>query len=395
MGTALILDKDLRLEVPQRALREALGLAAFAAKLEGRSPASVVLLATATDGTVTLTAANEDLRITVCVAEAVVEGFGEVAVSGRLFPDLVGLLPAGPVSLALDDELLLVETAANRSRLVTMERTLVPVAPATGDPAWQVTLPVAAVRELLARVSYASGTEATRAVLKSIYLELGAGQLTATASNGHRLATASIAVPTATSVGRTALLPDSTVAVLIKLLAATAGETLTITRHTAEFITVATPSVTLVTRLVNGPYPSFAHLLPTGASHPGTVLVERRALAAAVERVALLSPMASYKVELEPTAGRIEVAVQSANDQKGAGIEMVAADVSATVERQAFNARYLLDALSQLRGTMVAWRFKQHDVAVVFDETVDGVHARHLLMPLRADPKPAAVCVSG
>jgi DNA polymerase-3 subunit beta len=388
MGTALMMEQELRLQVPQRSLRAALALVAFAAKLDDKALTSMVLLSTTPDGTVTVAAAGNGLRIAVRVEDAVAEGIGAVAVPGRLLPALVELLPDEPIALVLDGGHLLVANSANRSRLVTTPLSNMPEPPKTGDPIWQIALPVAALRELLSRVAYAMGTDATRPMMAGVFLELAGGQLTATASNGHRLATASIAVPTVTPVGHDALLKDSTVAVLCKLLDETTGETLTITRHVEQFITVSTASVTITMNLLEGPFPSYGHLLPSEASHPDTVLVERRTLASALERVALLSPMESFKVEFAPTAERDGLRVRAMNADRGVGGESVGAQLSANVDRQAFNARYFLDALAMLRGNMIAWRFKSHNLAVVFDETVDGVHARHLLMPTRRDEVP-------
>jgi DNA polymerase-3 subunit beta len=110
----------------------------------------------------------------------------------------------------------------------------------------------------------------------------------------------------------------------------------------------------LLTRLMEGNYPNYRQVIPTGSDK--RVTLEKAALEGALRRVALLSKERTNAVrfQLEPS----RVVMSTSNPDLGEAKEDIGASYEGEPLTTGFNARYLLDVLTAVDAPEVIMEFK-------------------------------------
>ena len=118
---------------------------------------------------------------------AQVDAPGETLVNCRDLLERVKTLAEGPVLLALDGEKLRITAGKRKHMLTTLNASEFPGTPPTLPEQW-LELTAGAFVGLLERVVHAVATESERPSINAVFLELGNGKLSATTTDGRRLA---------------------------------------------------------------------------------------------------------------------------------------------------------------------------------------------------------------
>ena len=107
----------------------------------------------------------------------------------------------------------------------------------------------------------------------------------------------------------------------------------------------------LTSRSLDGTYPNYRQLIPDSFSRQ--LQVDRRALIAALERVAVLADQHNNVVKIvsDPLAGQLLISADA--QDVGSGSESLAAVVSGEAIQIAFNVRYLIDGLKAIAADQV------------------------------------------
>src|SRR5687767_12650148 len=207
-----------------------------------------------------------------------------VTVGARKLVDILRALPDGAeVTLQQQDKRLLVKAGKSRFTLQTLPAEDFPrLARPAGDAA-RFKLSQKALRRLLGLVQYAMAQQDIRYYLNGLLMVVEEGQLRLVATDGHRLAYA------ATELGgklprQEVIVPRKTVLELSKLLADNDEEVnIEISATQAAFRFGA---VELVSKLIDGKFPDYTRVIPTG--HKNKLTADREALRQALQRAAIL-----------------------------------------------------------------------------------------------------------
>src|SRR3954463_2238617 len=208
-----------------------------------------------------------------------------LTVGARKLLDILRALPENTeVSLQPQDKRLLLKAGRSRFTLQTLPAEDFPkLAKATGE-ATRFTLPQKALRRLLGLVQYAMAQQDIRYYLNGLLMVVDGGELKLVATDGHRLAFASM--PLETSLPRQeAIVPRKTVLELTKLLADSDDEVrieLSATQAAFSF-----GAIELVSKLVDGKFPDYTRVIPT--QHKNRMQLQREPLRQALQRAAILS----------------------------------------------------------------------------------------------------------
>lgn len=287
-----------------------------------------------------------DLDLTISVRARVSGTSDGISVApSRLLTDIARALDPGVVMVdAEEDELHL---SAGRSRFSV--RTHLPeefphLPLPSGDP---VTLPGGALAQALRQVTRAASSEDSRPILTGVLVAAEPEGLRLVATDSYRLAVRDLAVTRVLSEGQRVLLPSRALNELLRLLASGEEVSLRLGAHDATF---EVPGVTLTTRLIEGEFPDYRKLIPSG--YPNRLIVGREPLLEAVRRVKLVARDATtpVRIALRPTG--IELTVITTDwgsateelDAKYEGVEMTVA----------FNPNYLIDGVEAISGDEVA-----------------------------------------
>ena len=327
-------------------LVEALGTAGRATA--GRSGALPVLggvrLAVTGDQ---LLVTGTDLDMTISVSAGVSgDTDGVVVAPGRLVTDIVRALEPGAVNIDADDEELRIASGRSHFTVRTHPAGDFPRLPVpSGD---SVTLPVEGLAEALRQVTRAASGEDSRPILTGVLMAAEGDGLRLVATDSYRLAVRDLRGVGVLGEDQRVLVPSRALNELMRLLGSGAGEvSLRLGTHDATF---EVGEVTLTTRLIEGEFPNYKALIPSG--YPNRLIVAREALLDAVRRVKLLARDATtpVRIALRPTG--IELTVITTD--WGTATEDVDAKYEGAEMTVAFNPSYLIEGVEAVAGEDVA-----------------------------------------
>jgi len=326
-------------------------------------------------------ATDLDLEVTEATA-ASVERAGATTVPAHLLYDIVRKLPDGSeVMLRVDEDGNAMSVISGRSsfRLQCLPQSDFPELTA-GSFSHIFRLDSAALKGLIDKTQFAISTEETRYYLNGIYFHTiesgGKLKLRAVATDGHRLARAEMEAPAGSEGMPGVIIPRKTVSELQKLVDQPDVAVATELSDTKIRFTIG--SVVLTSKLIDGTFPDYQRVIPTGNDKP--MIIDRSTFASAVDRVSTISSERGRAVKLSIADGQLTLTVN--NPDSGSATEELAADYSSDPIEIGFNARYLLDVSSQLSGGDARFMLADSGSPTLIQDTADD-NTLYVLMPMR------------
>lgn len=351
----------MRLSLPKADLTRLLTATTRVVESRSRVPILENVLLSVEDGRFTARATDLDVEVSTSIAVLDATN-GSTTVNAKLLAD-IAKKAGGDVSLELEDGVLTVHSGRSRFRLATLPVDDFPSFTAGGfDTEFDVDL-----ASLVAPVSFAISTEETRWYLNGVYLHVLDGRLVAVATDGHRLSRHNGGAATEFEA---VILPRKLVGILPK---GNVHVSLSKTK-----VRVATDDTTITSKLIDGTFPDYQRVIPTG--NDKIVVVDHKALAAAVERVSVISSERGRAVKLEILPGTINLSVN--NPESGSATEEVEADYSGEPIEIGFNAAYLTELLANLSGDTVRIALNDGGSPTLFSSPDDD-SLLAVLMPMR------------
>ena len=369
----------MKLSIERSALLKALSHVQSVVEKRNTIPILSNVQIEAADGRLALTATDLDLAI-VEETPADIAQAGATTVPAHVLHDIVRKLPEGAdVELALEDQRLRLRAGRSRFTLACLPREDFPVM-SVGELPHRFTLPAADLKRLIDKTRFAISTEETRYYLNGIYFHVteGAGgeMLRAVATDGHRLARVERAAPEGAAGMAGVIVPRKTVLEIRKLIDEFDGEVEISLSDTK--IRYGFDSAVVTSKLIDGTFPDYTRVIPTGNDR--RLVVSAADFAEAVDRVATISSEKSRSVKLGLEADRIVLTVNS--PESGTATEEVAAAYEGEAMEIGFNARYLLDILDQIEGGNVELLLSDAASPTVMKDSEDD-SALYVLMPMR------------
>ena len=339
----------MNVSVMQENLARGLGIVSRAVSSRATLPVLANVLLRTQDGGLKLTATNLEIGINCWVAGKVSEE-GEITVPAKLLTDLVASFPNQRIDLVLSpkDRTLKVTCAGSRSSIKGIEADEFPVVAAIGDaPATSVD--GRALREALGEVVFAAATDESRPILTGVLTRLTGSQMTLAAADNYRIAVRHLELASPVNGEVLIVVPGRSYGELMRILPdGEAPVEITVTPNKSQVLFHA-EGIDLVSRLIEGQFPNYEPVIPT--AHTSRAVIDREAFLAGARRASIFA---------RDSANIVKIAVGSEEEDASAvSISAHAADIGdaadsldATVEGSpttiAFNARYLIDVLSNL-----------------------------------------------
>ena len=341
---------------------------------------SNVLLKTES-GALRLKATDLDIEITEAVP-ANDERTGATTVPAHLLYDIVRKLPDGSeVRLDVNENGTQMTIASGRSnfRLQCLPEADFPDITAGGFT-HAFTIAPAALARLVERTQFAISTEETRYYLNGIFLHAIPGEdgsrLRAVATDGHRLARAEMAAPAGAEGMPGIIVPRKAVAEIQKLIGE-AEDDIRVELSDAK-IRFTVGSVVMTSKLIDGTFPDYGRVIPTG--NDKALTLDRQSFSAAVDRVSTISSERGRAVKLAVSDGQLLLTVNSPD--AGTATEELAVGYDADEIEIGFNAKYLLDITGQLSGDDAVFMLADPgSPTLIRDGGDDGT--LYVLMPMR------------
>ena len=374
--------------------------------------ANVLLTADAGTGSISLTGFDLNLGIQTSIP-ATVTTSGEITLPARLFGEIVARLSSdSPITLscAPDSEQVELTSQSGSFQMRGMPAEDFPDLPLeqSGKP---IRLQADALVKGLRATLFASSGDEAKQLLTGVHLQLHGNTLECAATDGHRLAVLQLENAAAAKgadpesadrqgvdgqgidhqgVDReTAAQDEEPFAVTVPARSLRELERLLSARHSDEplslfsdrgQVVVHWADQLLTSRTLDGTYPNYRQLIP--ASFTRRIVVERRPLLAALERVAVLADQQNNVVKISVEAELGKLLIQADGGDVGSGSEAVAAEISGDDLQIAFNVRYLLDGLKAMTGDQLAMSCNAPTTPVVLTP-IDESRFTYLVMPVQ------------
>jgi DNA polymerase-3 subunit beta len=327
-------------------------------------------------GVLSFLATDIEIQIT---ARGAVEPGGEpraVTVGARKLVDILRALPEdAEVTLQQQDKRLQLKAGKSRFALQTLPAEDFPRLAKPAGEAARFSLPQKALRRLLGLVQYAMAQQDIRYYLNGLLMVVEEGQLRLVATDGHRLAY--VSTPLEAQLARQeVIVPRKTVLELAKLLADSDDEVrieLSATQAAFSF-----GAVDLVSKLVDGKFPDYTRVIPTG--HRNRLLIEREVLRQALLRAAILSNEKFRGVRWVLTDGSLKIV--SSNAEQEEAEESLEVSYGGDALDIGFNVNYLLDVLNNVPGGQVECSFGDASSSALIRFPSEA-EFKYVVMPMR------------
>lgn len=326
---------------------------------------------------VKITATDLELSIVETVSAEVSEP-GRATVPAHLIHDIVRKMEeGGTISMSLDkaSHQLLLSCGQSEFKLPCLPPEDFPVIQA-GDLPSQFKVPSRLFLRLLERTRFAMSQDETRYFLNGIYLHPVDGkELRAVATDGHRLAMASMPLPEGAADFVGVIMPRKTVQEVIKLITETPEDI-----HVAVSSTQICFSIRhafLTSRLIDGAYPEYEGAIPRGNNQ--MMYLKVAPFAQAVDRVATISLEKLGGIHGILEEGKL--ILKATGEIAGAAQEEIPVEYTGETINIGFNARYILDITQQLADEKAQFALGGDHCAMVIRPANDNT-ALYVLMPM-------------
>jgi len=264
---------------------------------------------------------------------------GEITVPGRKLLDICRALPEGAeVKLSLKGDRVTVQSGRSKFVLSSLPATEFPVVEDI-DADRVLTVSQAEFSRLLEKTHFSMAQQDVRYYLNGLLLETGNGRLRAVATDGHRLALADIALPSADGALAQVIVPRKGVLELQRLLG---GDGEIQVALGSNHIRVELDDIRFTSKLIDGRFPDYDRVIPETSGK--AVTASKDALRHSLQRAAILSNEKYRGVRLEFMKNNIRI--QANNPDQEEAEDEVEVEYAGTEMEIGFNVNYLLDALA-------------------------------------------------
>ncbi len=297
-------------------------------------------------------------------------------VSARKLQDILRSLPdAAVVSLQLQDKRLQVRAGKSKFNLQTLPAQDFPKIASAGVAVAEVQLPQKELKRLLALVQYAMAQQDIRYYLNGLLFSLREDALVAVATDGHRLALASLPVNLGTTRSEV-ILPRKAILELAKLLGDT-DEAVSV-RVLENQVSFGFGRISFITKVVDGKFPDFQKVVPSG--YKKRFVLDRLILQQALQRAAILSNEKFRGVRWVLTNNSLRI-ICTNSEQEEAEEELEISYAGDALD-VGFNVSYLLDVLTNVQSHEVECALGDSNSSMLI--TIPGdADFKYVVMPMR------------
>ena len=299
---------------------------------------------------INITATNLEMQITVQAEFLESDEFDPITVSGKKLYDIVR---------SLDDQNLQITTSKNRLILKTNNSSFrLSTLPANNFPTFEeakfletFTINQTQLLDLLNKTSFSMASNPdVRFILCGLLLEITPNNLTAVATDAHRLAISSKHLDKKQINNISCIVPRKAVLELIRILQ---GDKEAKVSVGSNQIRVEFKDLNFISKLMDGKFPAgYKAVIPTTATIE--ILLEKQNIRAALQRVSILANEKFKGIRIE--ASNETIVLSSENPEQEEAKETIKSQSGSTEQNKVvagFNAGYLIEAINACSGEKI------------------------------------------
>ena len=344
----------------------------------GRNPALPILrhvLVKTERGKLRLAATDLEVGVVTWVAGKIEDSEGTLTIPLKQLTEYVVNLPSDHIHLSTNKGTLTVTCASAHASFQGETAENFPLIP-TVKGGQRFTVKAPDLMSVLDRTVYAAAADDARPELSGILLHGKETVVTVAATDSYRLAESHIRLAEPLEKEFQLILPLRAAQELRRILEGEESATLTLGDGQ---ILVETPTMHLVSRLIDGTYPDYTQIIPPKT--PITISLLRHDLLRAIRAAGIFTSGEANSVLLEtaPTSLRVTATAQ----ELGETVTEVPADVHGDAASIHFNHRFLLDALTVFPSERVRLGLTNASVPVVLRPEGSDEQTLALVMPIK------------
>jgi len=328
----------------------------------------------------TITATDLDLSLrTSC--PATVKKEGSCTIPARKLYDYVKLLPEGSVTIKqMENHWVQIRAGRSNTKMVGMARANFPALP-TFPSGSSTKLPIAVLRNLIAKTIFAISNEESRYTLNGALMVIKAESIAMVATDGHRLAHIESKADFAGVNGEMkTLVPRKAMNELKSLIDQTDQDFIEFGKDDSTlFFRIG--GRLLTSRQLTGQFPNYEAVLPRDNNK--AVVISCADLLGSIQRVAQFADERSGAIRMK--LDKDELRISSSSTDSGESEDVIETSYKSDPLIVGFNSQYLLDFLKATNSGEVRLEFKDSQSAgQMRPEGGDEQYKyRYIIMPMR------------
>ncbi|MDN0066993.1 DNA polymerase III subunit beta [Bacteroides gallinaceum] len=332
------------------------------------------------DGTLSMTASDNETTLSTSIEVNEFDGDGRFAVSSRTLLEALKEIPEQPLSFAINPENLEITVQYQNGKYSLMGQNAdeYPKPQALGNNAVQLTIPANVLLDGVNRCIFATADDELRPVMNGIYFDITSEDITLVASDGHKLVR-NKTYEAHGSEKAAFILPKKPANLLKNLLTKEQGDVqIGFDDRNATFIL---ENYQMVCRLIEGRYPNYNSVIPQ--NNPHKAVIDRSSLISALRRVSVFSSQASSLIKLNLSTNQMKISAQDIDFSTSAE-ETLMCQYEGNDMSIGFKSSFLIDILNNIPSSNVVIELADPSRAgvIVPEEQSENEDLLMLLMPM-------------
>ncbi|MGA1706354.1 MAG: DNA polymerase III subunit beta [Candidatus Nanopelagicaceae bacterium] len=269
---------------------------------------------------------------------------GKVLVPGKLLSDIAKALPNKSVSFSLEGSRVQVTAGKSKFQLPTIPNSEYPTLPPL--PQESGSIKTSLFTEAISQVAIAASKDDSLPKLTGIHIEINEDRITLAATDRYRLAVRELLwQPSTPGFSTTVLMRARTLLDAAKAISPQSTLSLSIAgaSTTDRLVGLATDGKTMTTRVLDGEFPPFRHLLPNEVAAEATINVSEF-----IESIRRVSLVTDKSIPLRLNLSTDQLLLEAGSGEDATATEELDIDFQGDSIQIAFNPTFLMDGLTAL-----------------------------------------------
>jgi len=323
-----------------------------------------------------------DLQTSVMV-EIQVEskGDGSAAIPAKILIDTLKNLPEQPVTFSIDDENYNIEINSDNGRykLAGENATDFPKVPQVTD-GYSIDLSSELLSNAISNTIFSTSTDELRPAMTGIFLKLSTSSCTFVSTDGHRLVKYIRSDISGDEVDHEMILPRKSLNLLKSTLPSDKSSDVKL-EFNASNAFFSFDNVKMVCRLIDERYPDYENVIPLDNSN--NIVIDKSEVLSSLKRISIYANKTTNQVRFKISGGEILISAEDLDFSNEANERISCEHDGADIEI-GFNAKFLIEILSNLTSTRVTFKLSEPNKAglIIPDEMDEDEDITMLVMPV-------------
>ena len=326
---------------------------------------------------------------------AKIEKGGRITIPAKLISNFINNLPAGDnLEIEVIDQSLKIKSGSAKAIVKGLSANDFPIIPKkTTD--FQLQVSNHSLRNTINKIITSIAFNEARPELTGINLILNSEELIFAATDSFRLSESRIKVGVENVNGETykelieknssLIIPATTMQEVVRIISTDDQDFVKITIEDGQIFFEFRETI-LVSRLINGKYPEYQHIIPS--DFKTTLIGEKGVFQSAIKMASFFAPGKTSEIALNMNSESGNVFIEAMNGEIGENSTELNLDTAGPSQEVIFNAKYLLDGINTISTSKVAILINAEATPVALKEVDEktgelGRDYIYIVMPIK------------